>query len=141
MTGNMAWLREPSMTYCATSWKTVYTNKTTFRMATKAEVWIWTRIGIVVKSVGRKISRGLGNGKKTEKSTIKPLPGGGGQQKKKREIAKKRSKIALLSLYLLYLYHVWKSRGGYSPPASRYRRPYFPLPPAADAHAFEWLDR
>jgi len=29
---------------------------------------------------------------------------------KTEKIAKKRPKIALLSLYLLYLYHVWKSK-------------------------------
>jgi len=33
-------------------------------------------------------------------------------------MAEKGRKIALLSLYLLYLYHVWKSRGG-----RRCRRP------------------
>jgi len=31
--------------------------------------------------------------------------------KEGRKIAKKDRKIALLSLYLLYLYHVWNSRG------------------------------
>jgi len=44
----------------------------------------------VDKSDGRKISREEGNGKKTEKK-------------------------ALFSLYLLYLYHVWKSRGSTPP--------------------------
>jgi len=49
---------------------------------------------------------GAGNGKKTENS-------------------KKGRKIALLGLYLLYLYHVWKSRGGGARPTSapRCRRP------------------
>jgi len=42
-----------------------------------------------------------GQPKKTESSTIKRLPGG--QRKKDRKIAKKDRKIALLSLYLLYL--------------------------------------
>jgi len=32
--------------------------------------------------------------------------------------SKKDRKIALLSLYLLYLYRVWKSRGGHGPPAA-----------------------
>jgi len=42
--------------------------------------------------------------------------------KKKQKIAKKkRRKIALLSLYLLYLYHVRKSKGGTAP---RCRRPW-----------------
>jgi len=42
--------------------------------------------------------------------------GGGATKKKDRKIAKKGRKISLLSLYLLYLYHVWKSRGrGHGP--------------------------
>jgi len=50
------------------------------------------------------------NSKKIPKnSTIKPLSEeGGGQRKKDR-------KIALLSLYLLYLHHAWKSRRGARP--------------------------
>jgi len=52
--------------------------------------------------------------KKTENSTIKPLPGGSNR--------KNDQKIALFSLYLLYLYHLWKSRR-HGPPASRCRRP------------------
>jgi len=60
------------------------------------------------------------NSKKDRKnSTIKPLPGGRGQR---RKIAKKKRKIALLSLYVLYLYHEWKSRGGNDPPALSCRR-------------------
>jgi len=38
-------------------------------------------------------------------STIYPLSGGR-QRKKDRKIAKKGQKIALLSLYLLYLHHI-----------------------------------
>jgi len=51
--------------------------------------------------------------------------GGGGQRKKDLKIAKKRPKIALLSLYLLLFVPCLKIQGGYGPP----------LPPAADAHA------
>jgi len=65
--------------------------------------------------VGRKISREEATKKKyrkiankTENSTFKPLSGGWGATKK---IAKIGRKIELLSLYLLYLYHVWKFRG------------------------------
>jgi len=49
--------------------------------------------------------------KRPKNSTIKPLPGRGGRGngKKDRKIAKNDRKIALLSLYLLYLCHVWKS--------------------------------
>jgi len=51
---------------------------------------------------------GGGNGKNTEKrpnnSTIKPLPGG--SNGKRSKIEKKKRKLVLLSLYLLYLYHV-----------------------------------
>jgi len=36
----------------------------------------------------------------------KKTAGGGGQRKKDRKIAKKRPRKTLLSLYLLYLYHV-----------------------------------
>jgi len=43
--------------------------------------------------------------KNTENSTIKPLPGEA-NGKKGQKIAKKDLKIALLSLFLLYLYHV-----------------------------------
>jgi len=53
-----------------------------------------------------------GNGKNTENyqkilknSTIYPLPGGG-NGKIDQKLAKKGRKIAFLSLYLLYLYHV-----------------------------------
>jgi len=62
--------------------------------------------------------------KRPKNSTINPLPGGGGATEKRPKNSKKRPKIALLSLYLLYLYHVWK-----------FRRPR-PLPPAADAHGY-----
>jgi len=65
------------------------------------------------QGVGRKISRGPTekipkNSKKDRKIALfKPLPGGGvGNGKKYRKIAKKHQKIALFSLYLLYLYHV-----------------------------------
>jgi len=55
---------------------------------------------------------------------IKDPSGGGGGKEKDRKIAK-----ALLSFYLLYLYHVlvWKSRG--RPPA-----------PAADAHDYSYTN-
>jgi len=56
----------------------------------------------MAKGVGRKISRGALTKKKTEKK-------------------QKRPKTALLSLYLLHLYHVWKSGGGTA-------APYPPLP-------------
>jgi len=36
----------------------------------------------------------------------------GGANEKKNENSKKDRKIALLSLYLLYLYHIWKPKGG-----------------------------
>jgi len=55
--------------------------------------------------------------KRPKNSTVKPLPGEGGQRKKDR-------KIAPLSLYLIYLYHVWKSRG----PWPRCQRPYKQMP-------------
>jgi len=63
--------------------------------------------------------------KRPKNSTIKPLPVGEGQRKKDR-------KIALLSLYLLYLYHhllCIKTQGGHGPSLS----------PAADAHALRVL--
>jgi len=41
------------------------------------------------KGVGRKISRGRAREKKTENSTIKPLPGGSPTKNKARKIAKK----------------------------------------------------
>jgi len=43
--------------------------------------------------------------KRTKNSTIKPLPGGP-TERKTEKIAKKHRKIALLSLYLLYLCYV-----------------------------------
>jgi len=50
--------------------------------------------------------------KRPENSIVSLFRGEGrGQRKKDR-------KIALLSLYLLYLYHVWKSRRGTAPPAA-----------------------
>jgi len=43
--------------------------------------------------------------KETENSTIKPFPGGrGGNKKRSKNSEKKHRKIALLNLYLLYLY-------------------------------------
>jgi len=63
-----------------------------------------------------------GNNNFPPRAPAENFPGGGGVTKK---IAKKGRKIALLSLYLLYLYHVWKSRGATAS-----------LPPAADTHAF-----
>jgi len=72
------------------------------------------------KGVGRKISRGA-NGKKdrkiakkyiptiylliTKNNTIKPLPGGGSNGKRPKN----------KSLYVLYLYHVGKSRRSTAP--------------------------
>jgi len=55
-------------------------------------------------------------------STIKPLSGGG-QRKKIPKNSKKDRKIALLSLYLLCLYHVRKSRWRHGPLASQRLRP------------------
>jgi len=49
---------------------------------------------------------GGGTKKKTKNSTIKLLLGGEGATEKYLKIAKKQQKIALLSFYLLYLYHV-----------------------------------
>jgi len=46
-------------------------------------------------------------------------------EKKDRKNSKKGRNIARLSLYLLCLYRVWKSRGATAS-----------LPPAADAHAW-----
>jgi len=47
------------------------------------------------------------NSKIPKNSTIKPLPGvGGGATEKRLKYSKKDRKIALLSLYLLYLSHV-----------------------------------
>jgi len=57
----------------------------------------------VLKGFDRKIPRGEGNRKKPKNS-------------------KKDRKITLLSLYVLYLYHVWKSRGGHGP------LPLLPMP-------------
>jgi len=48
-------------------------------------------------------------------STIKPLSRRGGGQRKKHRKKQKRPKVPLSSLYLLYLYHVWKSRWGHGP--------------------------
>jgi len=67
----------------------------------------------VPKGVGRKICREGGIARKTKNSTIKPLPG-------VRE-TEKRPKNSTIKLYLLYLYHVWKSSDGH--------RPLPPLPP------------
>jgi len=55
-------------------------------------------------SRGRERKKDRKIAKKNKTSSIKPLPGGNG--KKTEKIAKKDRKIALLSLYLLYLYHV-----------------------------------
>jgi len=81
--------------------------------------WPGNRIQVYPTTRGKRLK----NSKTRPKnSTIMPLSGGG-QGKKDRKIAKKHRKIALFSLYLLNLYHVWKSREGTAP-----------LPPAADAH-------
>jgi len=67
--------------------------------------------GSLGKGVGKKFPEGA-NGKKNQKiakkrnSTIKPLPGREGGNEKKTENWQKRPKIALLSLYLLYLYYI-----------------------------------
>jgi len=66
----------------------------------------------MIKGVGRKFSRG------------------GGPTEKRPKISKKYRKIALLSIYLLYLYHVWKSRGSRAPLPP-------PLPPAVDAYVYD----
>jgi len=66
------------------------------------------------RATAENFTGGGSNGKKDRKlakipknSTIWLLPGEGGQQKNKnRKIAKKGQKIALFSLYLLYLYNV-----------------------------------
>jgi len=55
---------------------------------------------------------------KRPKIALLSLFQGGRQRKKSR-------KIALLNLYLLYLYHAWKSRGG-TPPS-----------PDADTHSYK----
>jgi len=44
--------------------------------------------------------------------------------KKRPKNSKNGRKIALLSLYLLCLYHIWKSRGATAPLAPRCRRPW-----------------
>jgi len=62
-----------------------------------------------------------GNVKRPKNSTIKPLSGGGGNGKKRPKSSKNHRKIVLLSLYLLYLYLVWKSKGGVAPlPTPKY---------------------
>jgi len=43
------------------------------------------------------------------RASAENFPGGGGQRKKRPKNSKKGRKIALLSLYLLYVHHVWKS--------------------------------
>jgi len=54
---------------------------------------------------GKSSKKGTGATEKRPKnSTVKPLPEG--QREKDRKIAKKYQKMALLSLYLLYLHHV-----------------------------------
>jgi len=66
------------------------------------------------KSVGRKISRGGGGATKKKSPKTAPLASsrGGGNEKKTKNIKKRlknsknRPKIALLSLYPLYLYYV-----------------------------------
>jgi len=80
------------------------------------------------KGVGRKFSRGGANEKKRPKNSKKDqkiaplcLFQRGRTTEKRPKNSKKDRKIAQFNLYLLNLYHVWKSRGG-------------ALPPAADAH-------
>jgi len=68
-------------------------------------------VRISYKGVGRKFSRGGANEKKDQKLAkkyrkITQFSLFGGATEKKRKIAKKGQKTALLSLYLLYLYHV-----------------------------------
>jgi len=63
--------------------------------------------------------------KRPKNSHYKASSRGGPTEKRSKNI-KKETKIALLSLFLLYLYHAWKSIGG----------TVFPLPSAADAHAY-----
>jgi len=48
-----------------------------------------------------------------------------GQRKKDRKLAKKGRIIALLILFLLYLYRVWKSRGATAPPCLPLATPMF----------------
>jgi len=69
--------------------------------------------GYLAKGVGRKFPRGRGNVKKRPKiakvakiALFKPLPRGRGDNEKKTENSKKDRKTSLLSLYLLYLYHI-----------------------------------
>jgi len=54
--------------------------------------------------------------KRPKISTNKSPPGGEATEKRPKSSKKKKhGKIALLSLCLPYLYHVWKSRGGEGP--------------------------
>jgi len=87
------------------------------------------------KGVGRKNSRGATEKNRKNSKTDRKLAllnkgvgrkmfrRGGGQRKKDRKIAKKDRNIALFSIYLPNMYHVWKSRGEPRPPAPRRWRP------------------
>jgi len=65
------------------------------------------------------------------------------EKRQKPKNSKKGRKIALLSLYLLYLYHICKSKGGgHGPLAPCFRRPWlwcrynnrYPCKTAAKSH-------
>jgi len=59
------------------------------------------------------------NSEKDRKNgTIKPVPGEATEKRPKN--SKKHRKIAFLTLYLLNLYRVWKSRRGHGPPRCRH---------------------
>jgi len=87
---------------------------------------VWT-FHVTYKGVGRKFSRAGGRQRKKDRKLAKIskkylASSRGASGKKDRKIVKKKPKIALLSLYLLYLHRVWKSREA--------------LPPAADVHSY-----
>jgi len=59
----------------------------------------------------------------------KIFQGGRGNGKKDRKFSKKGLKIALFSLYPLYLYHVWKSKGATAPWIFKHGTPPYPSLP------------
>jgi len=86
----------------------------------------WKGRAMTTMGVGRKISKGRGsNGKKTKNNTSVFQRGSTEKRPKNSKIDRK---IVLLSLYLLYLYHVWKSRRA-TAPCPRCRRPWWLLLP------------
>jgi len=72
-----------------------------YRLCPRAseEKFLWEERG-ATKKKNRKITKKI-----QKSSTIKPLPGRA-TEKRPKNCKKKNRKIALLSLYLLYLYHV-----------------------------------